>query len=141
MKKLNKYEITPNIGIDNLVFGESIIDSLRILGEPNHREQDEYGILLGYPDFNLMFSETGELEEIGFIIQRVKLTICGILIVEGDKNLKPHITLKKLDPKPIKTEGGTLLFLNIGVSLVSYPTYTSNRAVTCFRQGTWDGLY
>ena len=132
------YEIHPYQGMNNLQFGLDVESVIALLGSPDLRKQNEFGLMISYPDFNLMFSRNGTLEEIGFKVHRARVSINGIMLEDGSRELKPHLLLQKLDPDPVKTDGGALLFMKLGVSVFGYHDSREADAITCFRRGVWD---
>lgn len=139
---MKSIQITPYQGIDGVDFGSRPDSIIKLLGKPEYTQKGEFGRTLGYENFKLMFSDKNELEEIGFYPKDFVLKMGETVLIDGDRDLRPHITLKKKDDNPIETSTGALLFLKLGISMTGYHTNNrADRAITCFKKGLWDGLF
>jgi hypothetical protein len=135
------FNIKPYVGAIPIKFGMCIRDVENICGKPSREEKDSYGYIAYYDAFNVMYSNDGKVEEIGFFPSTTKLQIESQLLY-GHEHLKsPYDVLIELDCSPIKTKGGALIFTKLGISMTGYPDGPDGeKAITCFKKGLWDDL-
>jgi hypothetical protein len=131
-----RFDIQPYTGALPITFGMGREQVHRLLGPPdsNFPIWDGSGVSEHYKEdrFNIGYTNSGNVNHLGFSPGGAELTIRGQLIWTREKQTDPNPTLLTLDPAPVEVVG-FWFFLTIGVTTTGYhDDDPSQHAVTVF---------